>query len=160
MCNIDHETFPRPCIILVQTMCNIGRLSWWGECACTSVDHASYWSMMLAWSPSHSMSSRWLGLTLLKGLATPYRMSKPKLVGIYTNCGASDMEVRLRRGDDINQDTISWRPFLQMKMEVSRRKVWPLNDEEDPLKVLEGPKSHKEEKSHVGSRRKHLERYK
>ena len=37
--------------------------------------------------PLHVLE-RWLGLTLLKGLTTPCRMSKPSLVGIYTHYGA------------------------------------------------------------------------
>ena len=46
------------------------------------------------------------------------------------------------RGDDINQDT-----FL-------------MDEDESFWKVLEGTTKHKEEKSHVGSRKKHLETYK
>ena len=153
-CKIDHETFPRPCVILVLAV----MLNWLGECDCTLT--MRNWSVMLTWSPSHSVSLRWLDLVILKGLATPCRMGKPSLVGIYTHYGASDMEVWLRRGDDINQDAISWRPFLWTKMEVSRRQVGPLDNEEDPWKVLEGPKSLNIRKSHVGSRRKHLEGYK
>ena len=44
--------------------------------------------------------------------------------------------------------------FLTNEDRVSRRQVGPLNNEEDPLKVLEGAKRHKEKKSHVGSERR------
>lgn len=44
--------------------------------------------------------------------------------------------------------------------QVSRRQVGPLNNAEDPWKVLEGPKSENKRKLYVGSRRKHLEGYK
>ena len=41
-----------------------------------------------------------------------------------------------------------------------RRQVGPLNNEEDPWKVLDGPKSHEEGIYHVDSIWRHLEVYK
>ena len=139
MCHIDHKTLP-------QTVCNIGQLSWWGECAYTLVDHASYWSMMLAWSPSHSISSRWLGLTLLKGLATPYRMNKPSLLDVVSIVGH-----RTWRFGWVEEMTSTWK---QSRKDLSYKWRWKfLEDKFDHwmmkktrAKVLDRPKvKHKEE---------------
>ena len=41
-----------------------------------------------------------------------------------------------------------------------RRQVGPLNSEEDPWKVLEGPKGHEERNFHIGFVWRHMEVYK
>ena len=83
------------------------------------------WPWNIPTFPQHVLE-RWLGLTLLKGLATPCRMSKPNLVDNMSNVGHQIWRFGWERRWHHHKTKI----FIMGEIGVSRWHMWTTTSEE------------------------------